>query len=166
MSQRLLEGNFEEVPIPADDVIRLRREMAGLEQELAEAKQALKVERQASNDAKKAVAALRKMTEPFHIALQMIHGEIDRVNGAAFAVGTDFADFVSSRDPRWDSWKKKLPPKEWDFIEAILEHGAMTRQQMAAAIHCHVDTASTIANRLKNKQLIRKDGDKYALRSD
>jgi hypothetical protein len=161
MSQRLLEGNFEEVPIPADDVIRLRREMAGLEHELAEARQALKVERQASNDAKKAIAALRRTLGPIHVALGMVFGEIDTVEAEEFETVVTGEEVRHSSRGKWGNWKAKLPNQQWQVIEALLDHGDMSRQQLAGALHCHVDTVSNLCSRLGKIQLVIKEGGKF-----
>jgi chromosome segregation ATPase len=67
----------------ADEATRLRREIAGLEQELADANAEAATAKTASADAISAIRALRKQTEPLYLALKMIHGEISRVDARA-----------------------------------------------------------------------------------
>jgi hypothetical protein len=147
----------------AAEIVRLRREIAGLEQELEEAKDAATVAKQASADAIAAIRALRKQVQPFYDALRMIMGEITRVEAEA-VTSTTGPVHSAGRDPRWDSWKVKLPGRPAEFIDLLLEHREMTGRQLAAAARCDPRTVTRAIFVLNKAQLINKNGGKFSLK--
>jgi hypothetical protein len=152
-----------ELMAPAeDDPVRLRREIAGLELELQKAKDELVTVRQASADAVQAVRALRKACEPFWTAFKMIYGEISRVEAAKFDVSGSPTD--SHLDGKWEVWKKKLPGKAAEVIQALVEHGGMNIKQIMAAAHVGQDTAYAVTARLGKLGLLEKAGGKFSLK--
>jgi hypothetical protein len=160
MSARpLLEG----APDPAE-VTRLRREIIGLEAELKTAKdEAAKVKRD-SADALQAIRALQSMLEPFHKAINMIFGEISRVDLGELASPASPGAAPSGRDPRWESWKQKLGGKQAEFIELLLEHQEMTAAQLAAAAKVHRDTCYQIIHKLSRAGILAKNGGRFSLK--
>ena len=158
--QPALEGH-----IAADDSTRLRREIAGLEQELAAAKAESLTAKQAAKDAIQAIAALRRQLEPMYNAFRMIFGEISRV-GAESVAQTQASGAGNGivRDPRWESLKARFPGQCADVIDLLLDHGAMTRPQIAAALHVHPDTVSKLTFKLRS--FLEKAGGKFSLRED
>lgn len=160
MPQPQLDGRVE-----VDEYTRLKREMAGLQKELDEARDEVLVLRQASKDATQAIAALRKQLEPMYNALRMIFGEIDRVK--AESVSSDLGSATeqnSAQHAKWEPWKRKLAVREWQVVETLLDHGPMTRPALATALRCHPDTVSQLVGKLK--AIIAKQGDKFVLRGE
>jgi hypothetical protein len=124
-SRPLLEAH----PDP-DEVVRLRREIVGLEQELQAAREEAVKAKQASADSIQAIRALRHQLDPLYKSLKMIFGEISRVD-----IGAMPADRVTGdRDPRWESWKTRLSPRAGEIIELLLVHREMNTKQISAAL--------------------------------
>lgn len=160
MPQPLLEG-----PAAADDSVRLRREIAGLEQELQEAKDEAAEARQAAADAVQAIRALRQQLQGFYNALKMVFGEISRVDAGEVAEPTAAVSHSSSgSNAKWESWKRKLGGKQAEFINALLEHGEMTGKQLMVATRCGRDVMYRTINNLNKAQLIDKNGMKFSLK--
>jgi hypothetical protein len=70
-------------------------------------------------------------------------------------------------DPRWEAWKQKLgagtaPAR---VIDAILNHGPLSRTQLRAAGELGWSTLDAATARLKNLGLIEKVGDRWNLKS-
>lgn len=156
MPQLLLEQGGE-----TTEAVRLRREIAGLEQELAAAKADAQAAKQAAADSVHAIRALRKQLEPMYGALRMVFGELLRVDAGATAQNHQPE---SGRDPRWDSWKTKLPGRPAEFIDLLLEHREMTGRQLAAAARCDPRTVTRAIFSLNKAQLINKNGGKFSLK--
>lgn len=152
----------------SDESVRLKREIAGLEQEVEKYKDEAQQAKVAARDAVTAVSALRKQLEPLYNSMRMLFGEIDRVTVEEIA--GDAASPVSARtrdDSKWTLWRGKLPNKEWEVVEAILVHGhPMTRSQIAAAIRSNKTNVSSWCSRLVGKQLLVKQGDAWTLREN
>lgn len=158
MSRPQLPGEVQ-----ADEVTRLKRQIVGLEAELAEAQNQLKTLTVASRDSLQVIAAMRKMYQPQFDLMRLLFGEISRVDAGA-VTGAGATAMPGGRDPRWESWRSKLPPRKWLFLEALLDHGEMTAKQLSAALHIpRMNTVSQIAWELKEAQLIRKNGNTWAL---
>lgn len=151
----LLEGHPS-----ADDSVRLRREIAGLEHELQEAKNEAVKYKQASSDSIQAIRALREALDPFHKALKMIFGEMSRVDAGKTEVTAEGARTANSK---LEMMKERLGGRQAEFIE-LLEHGEMTTAQLAAAGHCHHQTVATIIMKLNRAGLIQKNGNKFSLK--
>jgi hypothetical protein len=148
---------------PPPDAVRLRREIAGLEQELREAKSEAETAKQSATDAVQAIRALRNQLEPFYKALKMVFGEITRVE-AENVLESGQPRSQSASNPKWESWKKKLGGKQAEFIDALLEHGGMTGAQLKVATRCAQGTLYDTIARLNKAQLINKNGGKFSLK--
>lgn len=148
----------------ADDSTRLRREIAGLEQELREAKREAEEARQSAADAVQAISALRRQLEPLHKSLKMIFGEISRVD-AGKETGEPSASENTSRftNAKLEMMKRQLGGRQAEFIE-FLQHGEMTTAELAAAAHCHRDTVAQVILKLNRAGLIEKNGNKFSLK--
>jgi ABC-type transporter Mla MlaB component len=162
MTQPLLSGKVQ-----VDEVTRLKRELAGLETELANAQNELQTLRLASRDSLQVIAAMRQLYQPEFDTLRMLFGEISRVDASAVA-GVDWHGSAShtGHDPRWEAWRTKLPARKWKFIEALLDHGEMTGKQLSTALSIpRMTTVYQLAHELGPGKagLIRKNGDRYAL---
>lgn len=134
-----------------DENTRLRREIAGLEKELADAKEETRKAVQASADALHAIHALRKQTEPLYTALKMIHGEISRVD----------ADSEYKSDPGtsvgiWQERIAKVSGPEGRILQVLLDgRGPMSLSQVRAAAGTSSNTSSYLS-RLYAKNWVQK----------
>lgn len=158
--QPLLEGPRGD----ADDPVRLRREIAGLELELQAAKDEAAKAKQAAADSVKAIRVLRHELEPLYTSLRMIFGEISRVD-AEEAVGRSGGEASSpSNSRKWELWKTKLPGRPAEFIDLLLAQGSMTQAQIAAAAHCDRRTVIRNIHVLNKAQLVNKNGNMFSLK--
>lgn len=146
-----------------DEAVRLRREIAGLEQELAEAKEEAAKVKGAAADAVQAIRALRKQTDPLYQALKMIHGEISRVDAEKIADESANYHVSSTLSPKWQMLKSKLGPREAEFID-LLQHGPMTAAQLRAAARCDIKTAYRTVEKMQNAGFLSKNGGKWSLK--
>jgi hypothetical protein len=157
----MLEGRTE-----ADEAVRLRREIAGLEKELQEARDGETKAKTASADAIHAIRALRKELEPFYNALRMIFGEISRVDagkaGETTAMGTSGAN--SRAQVVYEKWISQLGGNRAAIIKALLEHGQMTRQQLRVASSVPDGSLNPATSELYKLGLINRGGGKYSLK--
>jgi hypothetical protein len=158
MSQSLLEGEVRQ-----DDAVRLKREIAGLEQELEEVKAERDQLKQASADSIQAIRALRKLLDPFHTVLRMIYGEISRIDVGQIGVESNGNNSASVLSPKWQMLKTKLGGRQAEFID-LLQHGPMTAAQLRAAAHCDIRTAYSVIERMKAGGLLDKNGGKFSLK--
>lgn len=153
----LLEGTVEP---SLDDTELLRRKIARLEGEIADALAALVGEREKSTLAVAAMSELRRILAPLHRALALVFEEL---NSAGAAPGFD-ADSAGV-DRRWNSWKQRLPGRPAEMIDALLEHREMSAAQLAALLHCDPRTVHRAAHELNKAQLISSSGGKYSLKT-
>jgi hypothetical protein len=66
---------------------------------------------------------------------------------------------TTTADRRWDTWITKLGGKQGEFIRALLDHGAMTREQLKISTHSGSSTVDVVLRKLKGLSLITKSGD-------
>lgn len=145
------------------ELVRLRREIAGLEQELADAKEQAAKAKGAAADAVQAIRALRKQVEPLYRSLGMIMGEISRVDADRIDSQESRGSTSSSLSPKWQMLKNKLGPREAEFID-LLQHGPMTAAQLRAAARCDIKTAYRVVEKMQNAGFLSKNGGKWALK--
>ncbi|HXP82595.1 MAG TPA: hypothetical protein VN976_22035 [Verrucomicrobiae bacterium] len=144
----------------ADEATRLRREIAGLEQELQDAKNEAVKAKQGASDAAQAIRALRAQLEPLHKALKMIFGEISRVDAEQVSQA---GGNPSGLSPRWEMLKKRLGARQSEIID-VLQHGPMTSAQMSAALHWDVRTTQKHISAMKVAGYLSKNGNQFSLR--
>lgn len=155
MPQPLLEGQV-------DETVRLRREIAGLEQELEQAKEELRSTKQASQNAIRAVNVIRRQLEPWHNAMKLLFEEINRV-------GVDSEEPISedssgSLSPKWQMMKQKLGHREAQIIDA-LQHGGMTAKQLTPVLHWDIKTVYRFTKKMTDSNLLINEGGKFSLRN-
>lgn len=139
------------------EVVRLRREIVGLEGELEAAKKEAQQVKQASADAIAAVRALRKTTEPLYTALRMIHGEISRIDVSALGDQTEQATVTIVSTGIWAERIAKSGA-EGKVLQALLDGGGpMSLSQLRVAAHTGSNT-STYLKRLFAKNWVQKMG--------
>lgn len=162
-SRPQLEGIHEEPK--SDEVVRLRREIAGLERELQDAKDEASKSKAASVDAIHAIRALRKNLEPFYLALKMIFGEISRVDAdTTSSPAGSSAPTPNVSDPRWESWKSRVGERAREIIDLLLVHRAMNTSQLAAAMHRDKRTVGNAIYELNKASILVKNGNNFSLK--
>lgn len=150
MSLPQLEGKVQ-----PDEAVRLKREIAGLEQELSDAKHQRDVAVQAAKDSVMAVNALRKLLEPDYRVMRMIFGEISRVEAEADEPSVARG---SSNGSLWAERITKATPAEGRILQVLLDGGGeMTLTQIRQAAGTYNNT-STYLNRLKAKNWVQQTG--------
>jgi hypothetical protein len=152
--------------VDASELISLRRQIVGLEQELDQAKDEAAQAKQTSADAVKAIRALRKTLDPWYTALKMIYGEISRVEVDAMddsAPPSHTGSDSGGLSPKWQMMKQKLGGRQAEIIE-VLKHGAMTVAQIRAAVKCDIGVAYKLTKKMQDLGLLVKNGSQYALK--
>lgn len=158
----LLESNNLTPADSGDNIIpQLRREIRDLEDEVAQANtRADSAERECAL-MRNAMTVLRRQLEPLHLALRSIFGELDVI---------PMSEVVRVPAPSagasavWETWKRKLGGKQAEFIQALLDHGEMTREQLRISTHSGQSTVDMVLSKLRNLSLIEKHGSKWALK--
>ena len=147
-SPLLLEGQVDD-----RDAIIL-----GLREQVRRLGEDLRTERKKSNQAEAAAKELRHILTPLHNALGMVFGEIESmgIENAAAA--------PSNGNPKWNSWKQKLPGRPAEMIDLLLLHENMSTKQLMAAMHCAKDTVYQAAYKLGQAGLVSNNGGRYSLR--
>jgi hypothetical protein len=148
-------------PAPAEDPVRLRREIVGLEEELRQAKEEARQAKQAAADSVTAIRALRKIIEPIYKAAAMIMGEISRVD--AEHVVTEFPGESNGLSPKWQMMREKLGHREAQIIDT-LQHGGMTAKQLTPVLHWDIKTVYRVTQKMKDAGLLNNDSGKFSLR--
>jgi hypothetical protein len=139
-----------------DPTIRLRREIAGLEQELATAREEAQQAKQASADSIKAIRALRRQLEPVYTAMKMVFGEISRVDAAELEEPS--ASPSSNGASLWGDRIARLPTVESRVLRVLVDGGGeMTVTQIRIAARTYNNT-NMYLNRLIAKNWVQKTG--------
>jgi hypothetical protein len=157
MAQPLLEERSS-----ADECTRLRREIAGLEQELQQTKETANKAKRAAEDSIQAIRALRSQLQPLYTALKMIFGEIARVETGTIGNTPGFTG-PGGLNPKWEMLKTRLGGRQAEFID-LMQHGEMTAAQLRAAAHCDIRTAYATIEKMKAAGLLNKNGGKFSLK--
>lgn len=159
---RLLEG--EVVPNLDPELEALRTEVRCLRRAVSDAK----VEAtRAREDADRALSALRRQLNPLYRALQAVFGELDAAgvrDDAPAAAPPTGASGGRATDPRWESWKEKMPGRAAEMIDLLLLHGEMNRNQLMAAMRAGKDVIRVTTSKLNVAGLLVKNGRLYSLR--
>jgi hypothetical protein len=137
MPQFQLEG---EVDTRDQTIDMLRRQLAQMDE-------ALRLERNKVGQVEAALRELRKITLPFHRLLMAVHGELD-------GLGIDAAASAVNGDPRWESWKAKMPGRPAEMIDLLRLHKSMSTKALMAAMHCAKDTVYQAAYKLGQAGLL------------
>jgi hypothetical protein len=138
MAQPLLEGQVYEQPV--DRLQELREEFEEYQRQVQEA----------LSRVMQSIAVIRQ-------GLRMAGG--DEVAMPAGAAAPQF-------DPKWSAWMEKFGRDKCvsRVIQAILDHGPLSRSQLRQATKSGWSTLDEATARLKNLQLIEKSGDRWNLK--
>lgn len=113
-----LELNGE---VSVEEATRLRRELAGLEGELREARAEADQAKQLAKDSVQAIRSLRKQLEPLYSALKMVFGEISRVDANSEPAGDLASSGVSQS--MWENRIAKATPSQARILRVMLDGG-------------------------------------------
>ena len=159
MSSRplLLEGHVVSGDVEADRrVSELRRNIRGLEDELATLREALQ-------KSERSRARLKKQLGPLYGALRELFGELDDI--------ADLSDAPQSQEQPdrvknvWQMWKGKVGACGAKIIDALLTHNDMNTQQLAIATGLHRTTIPAGIYALNKAGLLNKSGGRFSLKT-
>jgi len=108
-----------------------------------------------------AVNALRRMLKPEFDAMRALFGELEMV---AEPIGEQVTDGAAKRDPKWESWKQRLPGKPAEIIELLLIHGKMSKKQLGAALGVDPRTTENPVGKLHKAGILNSDRNGYSLK--
>lgn len=139
----------EEIHALQAEIVRLRRELAMANGEIARAK----------TDSARAVGALRTQLLPLYRALQSVFGEME-------AIGDDSGGMpVDARTATiWATWKQRLGGQCAKVIDALLLQPGMNTTQLAIAIGTHRNNVPNLILKLNKAGLINKNGGCFSLK--
>jgi hypothetical protein len=144
-------------------VRNLEREISALHAKLREAQAANDRLVEQADEAKRVLRPIRRQLEPFFNALQVLFGQLDAA-GVESAPSANVGAPTSRSAMVWEVWKKKLPGKPADIIQALLEHGEMSVAQIRVAAQCGQQTVYDVTTRLHRLGLINRNGGRYSLK--
>lgn len=138
----------------------LQRELFERNRQLADAEDALRLERGKNATIERGVSELRTVLSPLYQGLAHIFGEID-----AMGVGESSAPSATpQKSAVWESWKQKLGPMPSKAIDALLMHGGLTQTQLRIHVGCAAGSMSDLVYRLNKAGIINKNGGKISLK--
>lgn len=139
----------------------LQRELLERSQQLADAQDALRIERLKVASLERGLAELRTVLTPLYQGLQHIFGEMA-------SLGVEAGAAAHGLDPRkaavWEDWKRKMPGTPARFIEALMLHGELTQTQLRLHAKCARGTVPGVVSQLWKAGLINKNGGKISLK--
>jgi chromosome segregation ATPase len=161
-SRPMLEGQV--VTPSSDEITRLRREIAGLEQELSIAHAENAALRRQSSAATHALKTLKKLLSDPYKVLQVIMGELEIVE-----VDDDDDSNATVRrggnDAVWDKWKSDLGGACAKIISALQERGELSASQLRVAAQTpRTQTIYDATSRMFKLGLLNRNGGKYSLK--
>jgi len=150
------------LPDPLKRVHQLQQEIDDLRNQLEDAQDDLRKERQKTATMERWVSRLREALTPVYSGLQMIFGEIE-----ATGVQGEMAS-ASGLDPRkaavWEDWKRKMPGIPARFIDALMLHGELSQTQLRLHAKCAQGSVAGVVSQLWKAGLINKNGGKISLK--
>jgi hypothetical protein len=163
MAQPLqLEGKVLQPPDEKYD--RLLRDLQFARQLVAEKESELVRLRSDYQRLVTAVDYLREQLDPLYTGLRAIFGQIDLVSEGVPRSTPTSGLALQMSNPKWDSWKKRMPGRPAEVIDLLLLHEEMSIKQLMAALKCGDKTAYNIMSRLSSAGLVSNSGGKYRLR--
>lgn len=165
----MLEGVLKETQEADEGLLRkFRKEKQQLEDDLRDARQELDDLRADKERLDRSIRNLQQQLSPLHRALRALFGEIELAVGEDTAVPMSVPAMPGAAqpaiDPRWQSWKEKLPGRPAEMIDALLLHRDMSTRQLATALHCGKDAIYQAAHKLSQVGLISNVGGRYSLK--
>lgn len=158
MSQLQLEGRAE----TRDADGQLRRENLRLHEELRLTNLALSQAQSDKAGIVRGVEEVRNTLSPLYRSLRLLFGEIEAVTGAESPAITGNGTANLSR---WEAIKQRNPGRIAQAIDVLLLHGAMSTNQLAAAMRMDRSNCSkNVVVKMKSMGLIIKTGHEFSLK--
>jgi hypothetical protein len=137
---------------------KIRKEKQQLEDELRDVRQELDDLRVDKERLERSVRNLRQQLSPLHRGLRALFGEIELAVGeeefTSASNGASAPQAERGVDPRWESWKAKMPGRPAEMIALLLLHKSMSTKALGAAMHCSKDTVYLAAKKLNSASLL------------
>lgn len=115
------------------------------------------------------VSNLKQQLNPLHRALRAIFGEIDLAGIEDSPIdreSTTAASPSSGKSSVWESWKQKLPGAKAAIIDALLQHGELSVEQLCVITKIsRKQTIYDATNALKKIHLINGNNGRYSLKA-
>lgn len=118
----------------------------------------------AKKESARAVAGLRKSLSPLFNSLNVLFGEMDAAGIAEDTPGSSTTQ--PSTDPRWQSWKQRMPGRPAEMIDLLLLHGSMSVKNLMAAMHCGKNAVYQAASKLGQAGVVVNSNGRYSLKQN
>jgi chromosome segregation ATPase len=149
------------LPTQQSQIESLQRELYQRNQQLTEAEEALRKERQKSASLERGMAELRTVLTPLYQGLCHIFGQIE-------AVGVETGGLDARPAPKnaaaWEQWKQRLGGATARAIGALMVHGEMNQTQLRIILGCATRTVTNVVAALNQAKLIDKRDGKIRLK--
>jgi hypothetical protein len=158
MAHLQLEGSISD---PNLELEELRDENDHLRDELRQAKVELAQARHNSIQSLAALTALRQVLNPLKRAILSIYGELDLVPEQPATSSSSTSSSSTNSNPKWESWKLKMPGQPAQIIDHLLLHEEASVTQLATALRARENTIRTVLSRMSGAGLVHKEGGKF-----
>jgi hypothetical protein len=149
-----LEGEVDN----SEEVIEsLRRENRRLDEALRVARLDLAQAKADNKSILAGVQELRRVLNPLHRGLMQIYGELDEMPGVDEAAS-------SSRNPKWEDWKRRMPGRPAEVIELLQVNGEMSVQNIMTALRAGKNSVYQIMSKLGQAGVTKCTGGRYSLK--
>lgn len=153
------------VSVP-DDREELKRELNAAHRKIEDLELELQKAKNGSRRSLSAIANLQRVLKPISDAMRYINGEIESV---------DFSEATAASSPsslgptyggpdRFAAIKSQVGGKQAEIIESLQTYGPCTATQLRAQTGGHLNTAKAAIYALRDKGIVAKQGDKWALK--
>jgi len=144
------------IPSPQSQIESLQRELYQRNKQLADAEEALRLEKLMNQTLHTAVDTLRMTLQPLYSGLRLIFEQID-------ASGVE-SPTKARNSAVWESWKQKLSGTAAKAIDVLHLHGEMNGEQLRIHLGCATRTCYNIIGELNKAKLIDKNGGRISLK--
>jgi hypothetical protein len=146
----------------------VRGENQRLKGEIRTAFEMLKVAQDDNDRLRRIINSLRGQLNPLHKALRAIFGEIDAAELAEDSSASRQSPMppTVAKSAIWESWKQKLPGAKAAILDALLQHGELSVEQLC--VMTHISRKQTIYDSvaaLKKLHLIDGNNGRYSLKA-
>jgi ribosomal protein L29 len=128
-----------------------------LEDRVRELERSLEDERAQNISNNAGAQELRKILAPLYGALQMVFGELNKLE-------SNPDPYDNHKAGVWEDWKRKMPGHPAKFIDALLIHGALTQTQLRIHAQCAAGSVPGVVSKLWQAGLINKNNGKISLK--
>lgn len=114
--------------------------------------------RRARIENQQSISAVRAILSPLYNGLKQLFGEMDAIGGAQEQATT-------KEDPRWASWKQRMPGRPAEMIDLLLVHDSMSVKNLMVAMKCRKDAVYQAASKLGQAGVVANVGGRYSLKN-